>query len=68
MRSRNPELNTNWGTICTPLAMLAADGKMRKIQTSNAARVQLEKTTGKKVISNKNAKSIKPPDNKKLDK
>ena len=35
MRSRNPELNTNWGTICTPLAMLAADGKMRKIQTSN---------------------------------
>ena len=35
MRSRNPELNTNWGTICTPLAMLAADGKMRKIQTSD---------------------------------
>ncbi len=30
--------------------------------------VQLEKTTGKKVISNKNAKSIKPPENKKLDK
>ncbi len=68
MRSRNPELNTNWGTICTPVAMLAADGKMRKIQISNAARVQLEKTTGKKVISNKNAKSIKPPENKKLDK
>ena len=35
MRSRNPELNTNWGTICTPLKMLAADGKMRKIQTSD---------------------------------
>ncbi len=35
MRSRNPELNTNWGTICTPLAMLAADGKMRKIQSSD---------------------------------
>ena len=29
MRSRNPELNSNWGTICTPLKMLAADGKMR---------------------------------------
>ncbi|MEA2096923.1 MAG: BRO family protein [Candidatus Cloacimonadota bacterium] len=35
MRSRNPELNSNWGTICTPLKMLAADGKMRKIQTSD---------------------------------
>jgi hypothetical protein len=35
MRKRNPELNTNWGTICTPLAMLAADGKMRKIQTAD---------------------------------
>ena len=28
MRSRNPELNINWGTICTPVNMLAADGKM----------------------------------------
>ena len=35
MRKRNPELNTNWGTICTPVAMLAADGKMRKIQASD---------------------------------
>lgn len=35
MRSRNPELNSNWGTICTPLKMLTADGKMRKIQTSD---------------------------------
>ena len=35
MRSRNSELNANWGTICTPLAMLAADGKMRKIQASD---------------------------------
>lgn len=35
MRNRNPELNANWGTICTPLAMLAADGKMRKIQASD---------------------------------
>ena len=35
MRSRNPELNTNWGTICTPLEMLANDGKLRKIQASD---------------------------------
>ena len=30
MRSRNAELNTNWGTICTPVEMIAADGKMQK--------------------------------------
>ncbi|CAB9538860.1 hypothetical protein BROOK1789B_167 [Bathymodiolus brooksi thiotrophic gill symbiont] len=35
MRSRNTELNTNWGTICTPLEMIAADGKKRKIQATN---------------------------------
>ena len=35
MRSRDTELNSNWGTICTPLAMLAADGKMRKIQAAD---------------------------------
>ncbi len=35
MRSRDQELNSNWGTICTPLPMLAADGKIRKIQAAN---------------------------------
>jgi prophage antirepressor-like protein len=35
MRSRDAELNSYWGTICTPLEMLAADGKMRKIQASD---------------------------------
>ena len=35
VRSRDPELNSNWGTICTPLKMLAPDGKMRKSQTTN---------------------------------
>ncbi len=35
MRSRDAELNSNWGTICTPLAMLAADGKKRKIQAAD---------------------------------
>lgn len=29
MRSRDPELNSKWGTVCTPLRMLAPDGKMR---------------------------------------
>lgn len=35
MRSRNTELNANWGTICTPLEMIAADGKSRKIQAAD---------------------------------
>ena len=35
MRSRDEKLNSNWSTICTPLQMLAADGKMRKIQASD---------------------------------
>ena len=34
MRSRDPELNSKWGTICTPVQMIAADGKKRKIQAS----------------------------------
>jgi hypothetical protein len=35
MRQRDPELNANWGTICTPVEMTAADGKRRKIQAAN---------------------------------
>lgn len=35
MRSRDEALNSNWGTICTPLEMIAIDGKRRKIQTAN---------------------------------
>lgn len=34
MRSRDPELNSNWGTICTPVPMIAKDGKMRRIQSA----------------------------------
>ena len=30
MRSRDPELNAKWGTICTPLEIIAKDGKKRK--------------------------------------
>jgi len=35
MRKRDSELNFNWGTICPPLEMIAADGKKRKIQAAN---------------------------------
>ena len=35
MRARDPELSANWGTICTPVQMLAADGKQRKVQAAN---------------------------------
>ena len=35
MRSRDPELNSNWGTICTPLEILAPDGKHRKTQAAD---------------------------------
>lgn len=35
MRQRDEQLNSNWGTICTPLEMIASDGKKRKIQTAN---------------------------------
>ncbi|MEF9916943.1 MAG: BRO family protein, partial [Lachnospiraceae bacterium] len=34
MRTRDPELNNNWGTICTPVQMVAIDGKKRKIQAA----------------------------------
>ena len=35
MRARDPQLSANWGTICTPVQMLAADGKQRKVQATN---------------------------------
>lgn len=35
MRSRDEQLNLKWGTICTPVKMLAADGKKRNVQASN---------------------------------
>ena len=36
LRSRDPVLHSNWGTICTPLALVAADGKLRKTNCVNA--------------------------------
>ncbi|MDP2208214.1 MAG: Bro-N domain-containing protein [Bacteroidota bacterium] len=35
MRKRDPELNSNWGTICPPLELIAPDGKRRKTQCAN---------------------------------
>jgi DNA-damage-inducible protein D len=35
MRGRDPELDSYWGTICTPLELLAPDGKMRESNCAN---------------------------------
>jgi methylphosphotriester-DNA--protein-cysteine methyltransferase len=35
MRSRDPQLLANWGTICTPLDLIAKDGKNRKVLCAN---------------------------------
>ena len=34
MKKRDSELNANWGTICPPVEMTAADGKRRKVQAA----------------------------------
>jgi DNA-damage-inducible protein D len=36
MLSRDEQLKSNWGTICTLVEMEAAEGKIRKIQASEA--------------------------------
>ena len=35
MRQRDSELNSYWGTICTPLQLRSPDGKMRKTNCAN---------------------------------
>ena len=35
LRTRDIELNSNWGTICTPLEMVTKDGKNRQVLCSN---------------------------------
>ena len=35
MRSRDAELDSRWGTICTPTEMVAADGKRYKTQAAD---------------------------------
>jgi len=36
MRRRDDQLNSNWGTICPPLELIAKDGRKRKVQCANA--------------------------------
>lgn len=35
MRARDPELSAYWGTACTPLALVAKDGKLREVTCAN---------------------------------
>jgi len=35
MRTRDPELSVKWGTICTPLEVVAKDGRKRKETTAD---------------------------------
>ena len=35
LRARDPELNSRWGTICTPTRMMATDGKIYKTQAAD---------------------------------
>jgi hypothetical protein len=65
LKSRDPELSNNWGTICTPVEMIAADGKKRKIQAAKEggtiagnARKALEKKSGEKVSTKENYKIL----------
>jgi DNA-damage-inducible protein D len=37
MRSRDPDLNSYWGTFCTPLEMSSFSGKKRRVTCSSAA-------------------------------
>jgi prophage antirepressor-like protein len=36
MKKRDSELNSNWGTICPLVEMIAADGRKRKVQAAQA--------------------------------
>ena len=55
MRSRDPELNVRWGTICTPTRMMAADrspisspavGVARVLDSTNNSKVCTRRTCG----------------------
>lgn len=39
MRRRDPELDANWGTICTLLAIPSADGKKHRSQTASTQNI-----------------------------
>ena len=36
LRARDPELDSKWGTICTPVKMVASDGKRRNTSAATA--------------------------------
>ena len=40
MRSRDKELSFYWGTNCTPLEMVARDGKKRKIMSASTRKTR----------------------------
>ena len=42
MLRRDPELKSKWGTICTPVEMLAPDGKRRKTQAAGTSHSQAQ--------------------------
>ena len=54
MRARDPQLSANWGTICTPVQMLTADGNV-----AGVARKALEAETGRPVVIAQNAESFR---------
>ncbi len=39
LKARDPNLNSNWSTICTLVEMTAADGRKRKVQAANTERL-----------------------------
>ena len=46
IRSRDSELNSYWGTICTPLEMTAKDGKKRPVNSANTEGIHLALAIG----------------------
>lgn len=43
MLSRDEQLNSNWGTICTLVEMETADGKKRKVKLVTILKAKLAK-------------------------
>ena len=57
MRTRDPELDLRWGTICTPTEIRAADGG----KVAKNAREDLERQLGRSVISSERASDYLRP-------
>ena len=52
MRSRDPELDLRWGTICTPTRMMAADGKVYKTQAADLEGINDIRVLWRKMLAN----------------